>query len=275
MENLVSVIIPCFNDGRYLSETLESVESQTYSNIEIIIVDDGSTDPTTISLLKKIDLTTTITVIYQKNSGPSVARNRAVSCAKGTYILPLDADDTFHPTYIEKAVKELQTNRTFGAVTCGITYFGKAHHKITLPLEIIKEKDVVLQNRAPVSSLFRKECWEEVNGWDETMKMGFEDWDFWIRVCAKGWTIYGIQEYLFNYRLKSISRDSINNKNRTIYEQILIKKNSAIFGKYVLEIVKQKDNEIEYWKKYGILKRVNNWYKTNVYYKLKSFIYKN
>ena len=87
---LVTVVIPCFNSGATLTQTVESVKAQTYKNIEIIVVDDGSTDVLTIAT---IDGLAKVRIIRQENAGLSAARNRGFSEARGEYVLPLDADD--------------------------------------------------------------------------------------------------------------------------------------------------------------------------------------
>ena len=105
----VSVIIPCYNHGEYLDEAVESVLTQTYQNFEIIIVDDGSTDQSTIDLLKVYRKPKT-RVIRTDNQGLASARNNGIKEAKGEYILPLDADDKIGKEYLKKAVKILDEN---------------------------------------------------------------------------------------------------------------------------------------------------------------------
>ncbi|MDG0811812.1 glycosyltransferase family 2 protein [Cohnella rhizosphaerae] len=99
---LVSVVIPCFNHGSWLQQTLDSIHASTYPSIEILIVNDGSTDEKTIATLKEIE-EKGFKVIHQNNGGLSQARNTGVHHAKGEFILPLDADDLIHPDYIKKS----------------------------------------------------------------------------------------------------------------------------------------------------------------------------
>ena len=88
----VSVIIPCYNQGRYLDDAITSVLVQTYQNFEILIVDDGSTEPETIEILQDYQQPKT-RIIRTENQGVATARNLGIAQAQGTYILPLDADD--------------------------------------------------------------------------------------------------------------------------------------------------------------------------------------
>lgn len=107
MNPKVSVVIPYYNDKKYIAETLESVSQQTYQNIEIILVDDGSTDEESVRVFDSIQLKDG-EKLHEKNAGPSKARNLGISHASGKYILPLDADDKIAPSYIEKAVVVLE-----------------------------------------------------------------------------------------------------------------------------------------------------------------------
>ena len=92
----VSVIIPCYNAGEWIDEAVDSVLSQTYKDYEIIIVNDGSSDPLTQEKLRSYE-SSSIQVIHQENKGPAAARNTGIRSARGEYILPLDADDMLVP----------------------------------------------------------------------------------------------------------------------------------------------------------------------------------
>jgi len=109
-ENIVSIIIPAYNAEKYLEETIASALASSYPHLEIIIVNDGSTDNTQQIITKITNQETKVKAYLQKNQGVSVARNFGISKASGTYILPLDADDLISEDYIEKAVKILIAN---------------------------------------------------------------------------------------------------------------------------------------------------------------------
>lgn len=209
MKGLVSIIIPCYNDGKYIGQAIQSIIEQTYSSTEIIVVDDGS-DSETKNILTdlgdKIDL-----LIIQENKGPSAARNAGISSARGEYILSLDADDYFEPSYIEKSVKILNSYPKVGIVTCHAYIFRDEE----ICGEIIsvggQAEDMLIRNGILASSLFRKKVWDEVLGYDEGMLNGYEDWEFNISITEKGWEVYVIDEFLFRYRSKEKSRNSIAN----------------------------------------------------------------
>lgn len=106
---LVSVVIPCYNQARYLDECISSVLEQSFGSFEIIVVDDGSNNPEDISLLDHADYPRT-TLLRQANQGPSAARNAGIRKARGKYILPLDADDKIAPRFLELCVGVMERN---------------------------------------------------------------------------------------------------------------------------------------------------------------------
>ena len=199
----VSIIMPCYNEGQYIEESVASVLKQTYPAIELIIVDDGSTDSYTKQLLQAHTWANT-KVIYTINQGPSVARNKGIKEATGTYILPLDADDIIEPTYIEKAVQAISEDTTRGIVYCKAELFGVQKGAWDLPPYTLQQ--MLKDNVIFVSALFRKSDWEKVGGFDETMSGGMEDYEFWLALIEKGAKVYQLPEVLFYYRKKGDSR---------------------------------------------------------------------
>lgn len=200
----VSVVIPCYNQGKYLDETVDSVLAQSYDDYEIVIVNDGSTDVFTNALLSDYRRPKT-RVIHTDNRGVSAARNTAIRAATGTYILPLDGDDLIGKEYLQKAVAILDGNRNIGIVTCLIEFFGAMDSR-PVPPPFSAEK-MLLNNDLPCSSLFRREDWERAGGYNSNMSCGWEDWDFWLSLIELGVEVYRIPEVLFYYRIRSDSRE--------------------------------------------------------------------
>ena len=198
----ISVIIPCYNQGKYINEAVTSVLSQTYQDVEIIIVNDGSTDDYTIKLLKNYNRPNT-KILHTTNQGLASARNNGIKEAIGKYILPLDADDKIEPTYLEKAVKILDEHPDTGIVYCHAQYFGASNEIWGLP-DYSPEK-MLLDNIIFCSGFFRKKDWETVGGYNPNMKYGWEDWDFWLSLIELGRNVYKIPEILFYYRIKEDS----------------------------------------------------------------------
>lgn len=195
----VSIIIPCFNKGKYVKEAVESALNQTYQNIEIVCIDDASTDNSCEILRSLVDKYKNIVLIKNKeNKGVIYSRNLAIEKASGEYILPLDADDTIEPTYVEKAVKILEENPEIGVVYCKYKYFGNSQRKIEIP-ETTKEY-LLYSSCISSCSMFRKKDFLNIGGYKECMKNGCEDWELWLTFYENGYGFHRIDEYLLNYR---------------------------------------------------------------------------
>ncbi|MEM6883873.1 MAG: glycosyltransferase family A protein, partial [Verrucomicrobiota bacterium] len=194
----VSIIVPCYNMGDWVEETLDSIRKQTFRDFEVIVVDDGSTDEATIQLLDRIEIPQG-QLLRTENQGLPAARNHGIRLAKGEYICPLDSDDLLDPRYLEVTVNELQQdqNKALAFVTTDYQFF-EGRDILGIP----KDYDpiaLLVENCIPVTSLFRKECWEAVGGYEESLN-SYEDWNLWIQFVAKGWKWKVVREPLFLYR---------------------------------------------------------------------------
>ena len=217
---LVSIVIPCFNAGQYLDEAVQSALGQTWADLEVVVVDDGSTDADTLRLLETAHWPRT-RIFHQSNAGPAAARNYAIEEARGEYILPLDADDSIEPKYVEKAVAVLGSRPNVGCVYCKAMKFGAEEGPWELPPYRLEE--LVIDNVIFVTALFRKSDWEVIGGFDEKLRHGVEDYDFWVRMVASGKQVVQLDECLFNYRVQAESRttrfqDGLNEKVATYAE---------------------------------------------------------
>ncbi|WP_445730839.1 glycosyltransferase family 2 protein [Mariniflexile sp.] len=198
MNPLISIIIPCYNDAQYIEQSILSALNQTYPNKEVIIVDDGS-NLETKQVLKKLEPSIT-QLITQENQGQSTARNVGIKAARGNYILVLDSDDFFEPTFCEKAIPIFLENPLIKIVTCKANLlFKHAKTEIYTPRggDI---RNFIFTNDALGTSMFKKEDWMLCGGYDETMRSGLEDWDFFIQLLKNGGNCYVIHEVLYNYR---------------------------------------------------------------------------
>lgn len=214
----ISIVIPCYNYGKYVEEAVESCLNSTFQDIEILIVNDGSTDEYTLDVLNKMNKPKT-RVIHQVNKGLPAARNTGFSQARGKYILPLDADDLIEPTLLEKAYWVMEFNSNLGFVSFWLKHFGDEDW-IWMPPAFNLQK-LLYENTVTVTSLVRKQAWEDAGGYNEEMRLGYEDWDFWISMAEAGWEGIQIPEPLFLYRKHG--RTMINasrEKHDIIVEQI-------------------------------------------------------
>ncbi len=199
----VSVIMPCYNDGQYIQEAIQSVKEQSYTNWELIIIDDNSDDEDTIRIIKGID-DPQIKVLHSEHLRPAGARNYGIQHATGKYILPVDSDDAIDSTYIEKAVKVIESNPEIGVVYCKADLFGEKSGPWDLPEYSFRS--MLLDNIVFVTALFYREDWKKAGGFSTTMVAGMEDYDFWLSIMELGRQIYQIPEVLFHYRIKPVSR---------------------------------------------------------------------
>lgn len=202
-KKLVSVVIPCYNQAEYLSETLDSLIAQNYKNWEGIIVNDGSPDNTEEIALAYLEKDQRFKYFLKENGGLSSARNYGVKHASGEFILPLDSDDIIKPEYLEKAVEAFEKEPHLKLVYCLGYCFG-----VTTGLWDLVYKNyeaLLLRNSIFCSAMYRKSDWLQIGGYDEQMLKGFEDWEFFIRLLDDNSPVYQIPLPLFYYRTKAVS----------------------------------------------------------------------
>jgi glycosyltransferase involved in cell wall biosynthesis len=232
LKPLVSVIIPCYNQGQFLEEALASVANQTFSNWECIIVDDGSTIDFE-DIVKKLMLNDTRISFYKKeNGGLSSARNFGIEKAKGAYILPLDADDKIASTYLENAVKVFEDDASVKVVYGNANYFGNKTGNWELPDYSLAQ--LAKKNCIYCSALFLRKDWEVGGGYDEKMIYGLEDWDFWISLLKDGGKVIKLKEVCFYYRIRDNSMvRSITKEQKEELWSYLSQKHTAFFIKHL------------------------------------------
>lgn len=198
MNTLVSIIIPVYNSHLYIEECLRSARNQSYTNTEIIVIDDGS-DYRTKDKLKELKRFIDIHII-QENLGPSAARNNGIRKAKGSYLLILDSDDYFKPTFLEKALSILEKNENVKFVSCYLHRFEKEFISPEIQMNGGTVKDFLFRNAALGNGLFRKCDIDSIGGYDENMRDGYVDWELIIRLLKNGGIAEIIPEALFMYR---------------------------------------------------------------------------
>jgi len=211
---LVSVVIPVYNAERYITQTVRSVMEQTYDNLEVIVVDDGSMD-NTIKCLKEFE--GRIKIFKQSNKGVSLARNNGVGVAKGDFIAFLDADDLWMKDKIEKQMSVFSNSSEVSLVACCAEKInendrkiinandeersGIYDHSIDLRRELLMRGNPIILS----SVLMKRSLFNDVQGFNTQKNVLSEDYDFWIRASAKG-LFYVMSERLTSYRVLEHSR---------------------------------------------------------------------
>ena len=198
----ISVLLPCFNDGQWIDEALESVRQQTFQDFEIVIVDDGSTDAATVRKLESIDAPGT-RVLKTENRGLPAARNHAAAHARGELFCALDADDRLASTWFEKGNAVLESRPEVAFVSHWLETFGDEHW--TWKPEHCDLPALLARNTINGAALVKRSAFEAVGGYDESMRNGCEDWDFWLRLVEAGYPGAILPEVLFYYRRHAAS----------------------------------------------------------------------
>lgn len=232
-EPLVSILMPIYNYGNRINQTLNSIFNQDYTNYEIILVDDGSTDEFVNMKLKQLESVERIKVVYKENGGPSSARNEAFRHSKGDYILPLDSDDMIMDGYIKTCVNILSINKNISPVYCDTHHVGQMQGIEQRP-EWSKER--LVQGPFIVNcSMFHRESFEKVNGYDEDLN-GWEDYDMWLRMMKEGYIGKRIPKPLFIYFHHENDGTVSTNANKNSQELYLkiISKNFEIIDNKIL-----------------------------------------
>lgn len=215
---ILSVVIPCYNHGQYIQEAIDSALTYNDQPIEIIIVDDGSTDQLTINKMEELKASG-YHVIQQHNSGLAKTRNKGIEVAKGKYILPLDADNKIKADYIRKAIDLLDTN-DFDIVYAKPQFFGDITEERKFSPFEFNGRDLIFGNYIDACAIYRKEVWRKNGGYDPGMPFpGVEDWEFWLSSYFNNFIFHFIDEELYYYRILKNSmitqtrlRDSKNNE---------------------------------------------------------------
>jgi glycosyltransferase involved in cell wall biosynthesis len=192
---IISVIIPAFNASAFIAKAIESVLLQTYHPVDIVVVDDGSTDKTMDILLSYENQ---IRICKQKNGGPAAARNLALASARGEYLMFLDADDSILPQKLSRQVEILERSPTIGWTYCDIEYVnGEGQHLYLASdrfsyanrpsLNGILFSELLRGNFIPVHApLIRRESLFAVAPFDEDKQLiGVEDWDLLLRLSSR------------------------------------------------------------------------------------------
>lgn len=221
----VSVIIPTYNRSKLVREAIESVLNQSFTNLEVIIIDDGSTDDTR-SVIEQIQ-DSRIRYFYQNNRGHAGARNTGLLNAKGEYIAYLDSDDLWPKDYLGVLIKKLEENEDFGVAYTHIVVLGEDGEKREigstkrfksgyLTSDFFNSSPCILPSVAFLRAAVCKDVF-----WDEALKRGYEDHDFFLRVSMKAKFLFVPDTYMikrhYEYRFDNMTnRDSLINAARSL-----------------------------------------------------------
>lgn len=237
----VEAVITSYNQGTMILEAVESLCGQTVLPAGIVIVDDGSTDEESISILEKIEssqnIPVPVTVIRQHNKGVSAARNTGIRRTKAPFVMILDGDDKVEASYIEKVRQLLYENPSMIAASSWMHTFGALDS--TVCPEGGNIRGFLSHNCCPATHICRREVWQKSGGYDESMKSGFEDWDYFLSILETMDKAYiGIvPEPLINYRTAPASSNVRSMTKRLELMRFMIKKHRISYQQYVEDAI--------------------------------------
>jgi glycosyltransferase involved in cell wall biosynthesis len=233
---LVDVVIPCFNDGAYLMEALQSLGKERDQGQGVVIVNDGSTDGGTLDVLAGLRMRG-FRVVDQPNAGLSAARNTGWRVCEAPYVHFLDADNRVDPAFLEAASAILDRDPAISVVYPDKSEFGDREGVVEQPE--VDLASLLVGNRIDACAVVRRTALETSNGYDEAMRDGYEDWELWIRLMSTGHGFHHIPEALFQYRVRSgslIARAS-RPETRAAIVGYVTHKHERIFREHAQEVV--------------------------------------
>ncbi len=234
--NLLSIVIPYYNMGKYILETLNSLSKITYTNNEIIIINDGSDDINSINILSKIKQKYSVTIYDKENEGLSLTRNYGAKKAKGKFLAFLDADDMVSPDYYTKSIEVLKQYSNISFIGCWAEYFGEDN--IIWPTFNPEFPYLLMHNMVNSSALvYKTKDFIKFGQNDEKMIYGMEDYDSVISMVKNGARGLVFPELWWQYRIRKNSMQQLFTKDKELYLYRLISnKHKELFMKYGKEI---------------------------------------
>ncbi len=239
----IGVVIPCYNQGSTLDEAVRSVFAQTRGDFEIVIVDDGSTDPETRRLLADYRRPRT-RVVRTENRGLPAARNAGIRRAANPYVCALDADDRLAPTWFEKALEVLEDDPSVSFVSHWLRTFGDQEWEWTP--ERCDLAALLDMNTVNGAAVVRRADLEAVGLYDETWRDGCEDWDLWLRMVERGFRGVILPEVLFHYRRRqgSMSREMTRPRRQLELFRRLIDHHAESYRRHLLDLLQRRETNL-------------------------------
>ncbi len=201
----VSIVVPCYNGGRFLDGLMASLARQTFRDFDVVIVDDGSTDELTLCKLAALRdaapdaLRDQVRVIHQANRGASAARNTGAREARADLLFMLDCDDTVEPNFLAEVVPALRAAPP--DVGVAVAHMRLIGAETGVARRYFNRFDLLFTNTLSPGIVVRKASWRAAGGYDETMRDGYEDWDFSLRLAEAGYRAIEIAKPLYIYHV--------------------------------------------------------------------------
>ncbi|MWB99165.1 glycosyltransferase [Agromyces sp. MMS17-SY077] len=231
----MTAVVTAFDQGELVADAVASVRRQTLRPVEILVVDDGSTDDASLAVLDRLaaDRGLGCRVLHRPNGGVSAARNTGIAAAGTALVAVLDGDDAFAPTFLERTAALLDEQPELRAASSWL----HAHGAIDAVVRPAGGTAVhfLHRNAAPAAVLLRRDAWAACGGYDESMRSGFEDWDFFLALLADGGAIGIVPEPLIEYRTAPASSNLRSMAGRLDRYGELIDRHRPLFERHLRE----------------------------------------
>lgn len=239
----VSVVVSCFNLGRYLDEAVDSILAQSFTDFEILIVDDASTDRETCEILSQYRKPRTRVIISAENRGLPATKNLGLANTSGEYVCMLDADDRLEPTMLERSVATLDADPACAFVSHWVRRFGDESWDWT-PTDC-EFPGLLDRNTLNGAALVRRRLLESAGGFDEAFREGCEDWDLWITLVERGFHGRILPEVLFNYRRRagSMSMEMVGSPGHPALYRRLADKHRDTFRAHLPALLARREKD--------------------------------
>ena len=225
MRDLVTVVVSCYNYGRFLPEAVASLRAQEGGAPAIIVVDDGSTDPHTRQLLT--ELGEGVEVVHQPNQGASAARNNGLGRVETPYAMQLDADDRLAPTALATLVPALEAKPELGYAYGRIEFFGDRSGVLRFPP--YDPWRLLFRHIVGPTALMRRELVHDTGGYDPSFAH-YEDWEIWLHALRHGWQGSCVERTTLQHRKHGPSKMEADRANYRKYFRLMRQKHAALYG---------------------------------------------
>ena len=229
------MVVTAFDQGALVADAVGSVLRQTRAPEAVIVVDDGSTDAESVEVLERLSRDPRVRLLRQANRGVSAARNAGIAMADTDLVAVLDGDDRIAPMFLERMVAVLEGDpgavaasswlRAFGVIDAVVRPGGGA------------AVDFLHRNACPATAVVRRDAWRACGGYDEDLRSGFEDWDFFLSLVGDGGHVAVVPEPLIEYRTAPASANVRSMDSRLELYGRLVDKHRAVFERHLREVL--------------------------------------
>ncbi|HSW91235.1 MAG TPA: glycosyltransferase family A protein [Candidatus Saccharimonadales bacterium] len=248
----VGIFMPCYNMGKFLEESLDSLQSQTFTDFYVIIADDASTSKESTDALKKVNMPRCEVYFEKDNLGLIKIANKYMSMLDADYIMLFSPDDKMHPDFLHDQVQYLDDHPNVHAVCTSIQEFGEGNDLIKYNDADCRLPEMLVSNNFSGAALIRKTAWLSAGMHDTNPELYPNlDYDLWISMLEKGFVLKTIPKTLFYWRVvkKSLSHD-VDMDRQLTFRRALLKKYSGLYKKYSEYVIAQQLETIRNFEEY-------------------------